>query len=475
MRYVRRLLLVLGIAGGLVTAAVLAPSGRTAPPPPRFSLAGLHKIKHVVVIMQENRSFDSYFGTFPGADGIPMSHGVPTVCNPDPARDRCQRPYHDRADVNAGGLHDANASTADVDGGLMDGFIREAESGSPLCASPDDPSCRTRVKPDVMGYHDGRDIPNYWTYAKDFVLQDHMHEPNASWSLPAHLFMVSEWSATCRVLLDASSCQNSLDQDAQRRALVAGGAPAAWPATHFDWTDLTYLLYKAHVNWRYYLDQGSQPDCADGAMTCAKVAQRVEVPGIWNPLPDFDTVHLDGQLNHIVPITDLSTDARSGHLPAVSWVVPNDVDSEHPPARVSTGQSYVTTLINTLMRSKDWDSTAIFLAWDDWGGFYDHQAPPRVDANGYGIAVPGLVISPYARQGYVDHQDLSFDAYVKFIEDDFLGGRRLDPRTDGRPDPRLDVRESAAQLGNLVADFDFTQRPRSPVLLPVHPRTDLTG
>ncbi|HEY8628056.1 MAG TPA: alkaline phosphatase family protein, partial [Gaiellaceae bacterium] len=127
---------------------------------------------------------------------------------------------------------------------------------------------------------------------------------------------------------------------------------------------------------------------------------------------------------------------------------------------------YVTKLVNAAMRGPEWKSTAIFLAWDDWGGFYDHVAPPRVDANGYGLRVPGIVISPYARKGLVDHQTLSFDAYVKFIEDDFLGGRRLDPKTDGRPDPRPNVRERASQLGNLVRDFDFSRQPRPPLLLP---------
>jgi hypothetical protein len=95
--------------------------------------------------------------------------------------------------------------------------------------------------------------------------------------------------------------------------------------------------------------------------------------------------------------------------------------------------------------------------------------PPDVDSDGYGLRVPSLVISPYARRGYIDHQVLSFDAYNKFIEDDFLNGARLDPKTDGRPDPRPDVREDAAVLGNLYADFDFSQRPRQPVLLPTHP------
>jgi phospholipase C len=144
-------------------------------------------------------------------------------------------------------------------------------------------------------------------------------------------------------------------------------------------------------------------------------------------------------------------------------------NSDHPPASIATGQAYVTNLINTIMKGPDWDSTAIFLAWDDWGGFYDNVAPPAVDANGYGLRVPALVISPYARKGYIDHQTLSFDAYNRFIEDDFLGGQRLDPSTDGRPDRRPTVRENVPVLGNLVQDFDFSQPPQPPVLLPTHP------
>jgi len=100
-------------------------------------------------------------------------------------------------------------------------------------------------------------------------------------------------------------------------------------------------------------------------------------------------------------------------------------------------------------------------------------APPAVDREGYGLRVPGLVISPYAKKGYVDHQTLSFDAYLKFIEDDFLGARRLDPKTDGRPDPRPNVRENVRTLGNLTNDFDFSQSPRAPLLLPANPKTDL--
>jgi phospholipase C len=159
----------------------------------------------------------------------------------------------------------------------------------------------------------------------------------------------------------------------------------------------------------------------------------------------------------------------------VSWVVPSNAVSEHPPNAVSFGQSYVTSLVNAVMKSPDWNSTAIFLAWDDWGGFYDHVVPPTVDQLGYGLRVPGIVISPYAKQGLVDHQTLSFDAYDKFIEDDFLHGQRIDPRTDGRPDPRPVVRENVKILGELTRDFDFNQKPRKPDVLPVHPKTSLTG
>ena len=153
----------------------------------------------------------------------------------------------------------------------------------------------------------------------------------------------------------------------------------------------------------------------------------------------------------------------------MSWVVPDQAHSDHPPANIHAGQSYVTNLINAVMKGPDWSSSAIILTWDDWGGFYDHMVPPYVDPNGYGIRVPSLVISPYARRGFIDHQTLSFDAFNKFIEDDFLGGQRLDPTTDGRPDPRPDVRDAQPHLGNLAEDFDFSQAPRPPMVLPLNP------
>src|SRR5258708_8526271 len=260
-----------------------------------------------------------------------------------------------------------------------------------------------------------------------------MFEPNASWSLPEHLFMVSEWSANC-TSDDPASCVN---------ALQSPGAPPDFhhpvvpgPAPHYAWTDLTYLLHNHGVSWAYYVATGLEPDTADDdEMATPRRLQNSRTPGIWNPLPFFATVRQDGELGNVKDLREFFVAAQSGTLPAVSWICPSSRVSEHPPSLVSVGQSYVTSLINAVMQGPDWSSTSIFLARYDWGGFYDHVVPPRVDRNGYGLRVPGVVISPYARAGFIDHQALRFDADVEFIEDDFPRGARLDPATDGRPDP----------------------------------------
>jgi phospholipase C len=228
------------------------------------------------------------------------------------------------------------------------------------------------------------------------------------------------------------------------------------------------------VSWRYYVFKGTEPDCeSDAKMSCKPVRQGPTTPGIWNPLPSFTDVHQDGQLSDIQSLNGFFRAATAGELPALSWIVPTNRVSEHPTKLVSAGQTYVSGLIDAIMQGPDWKSTAIFLTWDDWGGFYDQVVPPKVDQLGYGLRVPAIVISPYAKRGYIDHQTLSFDAYNRFVEDDFLNGQRLDPSTDGRPDPRPTVRDSVQVLGNLERDFNFRQRPRAPLLLPVCPRTDL--
>ena len=447
-------------------AASLACQGPGAAPSPGGG-AGIRAIKHVVVVMQENRSFDSYFGTFPGANGLPRKDGKFTTCVPDPARNACAKPYHDPNDLNGGGPHGTANGRADIDGGKMDGFVQQAESAPRGCYfGANDPSCSQKSIPDVMGYHDAREIPNYWAYAQNFVLQDEMFQPDLSWSLPSHLFLVSEWSAVCKARNDPESCVN----DTETAAPPPDFGPGPHRPPNYAWTDLTELLHQHRVSWKYYVAEGTEPDCEDDEAVCPPVRQQAGTPGIWNPLPWFTTVQQNGELGNIQEVRHLYADARAGTLPQVSWVTPNGENSEHPPGLVSAGQAYVTGLVNAIMQGPDWSSTAIFISWDDWGGFYDHVRPPVVDENGYGLRVPGLVVSPYAKKGFVDHQTLSFDAYDKFIEDVFLGGSRIDPRTDGRPDPRPTVRENVPLLGDLARDFDFSQPPRRPLVLDPRPK-----
>ena len=178
-----------------------------------------------------------------------------------------------------------------------------------------------------MGYHDRREIPNYWRYARDFVLQDHLFEPVTSWSLPQHLFMVSEWSAKCPDAGDPMSCLNTLSIDDP-------GASKNPRRTDYAWTDLTFLLHANNVSWAYYVMRGTQPDCADGDVAdCGGIVQKSTTPSIWNVLPSFDTVKEDGELGNIKDLGDFYDAARNGTLANVVWICPAIRYSEHPLAR----------------------------------------------------------------------------------------------------------------------------------------------
>ena len=449
--------------------ATAAPAPTDALPPPPPKLGGFDNLEHLVFIVQENRSFDHYFGTFPGARGIPMEDGRPSVCVPDPVLGRCVRPYHDRTLRQEGGPHGHVHSRKDVNGGRMDGFVRTFVEGPNRCGDRRDaPSCQDDLgpqgQPDVMGYLTKREIPNYWRYAKRFVLQDRFFAPADSWTLPAHLFLVSGWAASCEDPRDPMSCRSDLELegvvDRQRR----GNHPAI-----YAWTDITYLLTREGVSWAYYVGDDT---CLDTDDACQRKERR-GTPPAQNPLPSFTTVHEQRTHDRIQTHGEYFRAVEDGTLPTVSWVMPSGRNSEHPGngAPVTRGQAHVTRVINAIMRSPLWYRTAIFLTWDDWGGFYDHLRPPRVDENGYGIRVPGLLISPWARGGTIDGQVLTFDAYLKLIEDLYLDGQRLDPETDGRPDSRPTVREEVGILGDLRREFDFDRDPIPPLILDPTPRT----
>jgi phospholipase C len=450
-------------------------------------------IQHVIVIMQENRSFDHYFGTFPGADGIPTGTCIPL--DPTQAAGPCVAPFHSLLDVNAGGPHSAGDAQKDLNDGVtqadLNGFIlsqhQAATSSKNRCKlHPDNPECAGNklgeIQHDAVSYHTDQEIPNYWAYAKNFVLQDHLFEGVRSWSLPSHLELASLWTATCTKQTQASTC-------------VTSPSPTK-PSRHttYPWVSLFQLLDSQNVAWKYYLSQGTEPDCEDGAMNCADTAQSNNVPSIWNPVPFFGYVKAQPQTYlpaHVQDVSNFFVDLAHGQLPAVSWVVPNNTVSEHPPAGITTGMEYVTGLVNAVMASPYWRSTVIYIAWDDWGGFYDHVVPPNVDdastsrtpIEGYGLRVPGIMISAWARPHTIDHAIYSFDAYATLIENLFLGGTRLSPSALGNPDNRPDLRDAltsvkllgggTAPVGDLMSEFDFTQSPLPPLILPTDIPTGL--
>ena len=371
--------------------------------------------------MQENRSFDSYFGTYPGANGIPQ--GISFI---DPHDGTTVTPYHDTNDINLGGPHGWDNAQADIDSGKMDGFLTQAYKGLNANGTPLAPNTTPGHNPkDVMGYHDYHEIPNYWNYARLYVLQDNLFESVASYSLPAHLYMLAAQSGGYT------------------------GYKQTQPST-YNFPEITELLTAANIDWKYYVTSGKLPDTEDEHVvgTQSQEQQNPDKYTFWNPLPAFPKVQNDPSLRmRLQGTSQFYKDAANGNLPQVSWVIPSSAVSEHPPAGVREGMAYVTGLINAIMNSPEWYSTAIFVSWDDWGGFYDHVAPPKIDQYGLGIRVPGLVISPYAKQGYIDHKTYSFESWLRIVEERF----------DVNP---LTARDTNAL--DMLDAFDFTQNPRPP-------------
>ena len=411
-----------GVTPRPVTTAELQANGGGSIPgrPP-----GLEKIDHFVFIVQENRSFDHYFGTYPGADGIPQGTSLPGFLGRQVAS------YHDTSLQNRGGPHGWEAAQADIDGGQMDGFLKQ--SWSSIALSP--PINSAAGNPDdVMGYHDYHEIPNYWDYANLYVLQDHMYESVASYTLPSHLYMLAGQSGG-----------------------YVGGLFVPVPRS-YSFPEITQLLKNTDIDWKYYVREGREGDTEDDDLV-GMSADETQAPKIYtnkNPLPAFPAVRDDlSQWNRLVSTDQFYVDTKAGRLPQVSWVIPSDDVSEHPPSNIADGMAYVTGVVNAVMNSPDWNHTAIFIAWDDWGGFYDHVMPPKVDQYGLGLRVPGLIISPYAKHGYIDHQETSFESWLKLVEERF-GVQSLTARD--------------TQAYDMIDSFDFTQAPRKPVILKATPQ-----
>jgi phospholipase C len=415
-------------------------------------------IKHFITLMQENHSFDNYFGTYPGANGIPKDLCMPVdpraefqmggrlwrygdreefkrflnrtrdetgynfwaEANPDDAarvlgdarygkaRGGCIPPFRigDKPVQDLG--HSQRVFDDQYAGGRMDGFVHAIERDI------------GRVDPNVMGYYDDRDLPYYWNIADEFVLFDRFFTSSTGGSVRNHMYWVS-------------GSPGNYESD----TIPVGGFDDI--PTIFD------RLEEKGISWKFYVqnyDPGinfRHPGSGD------RGAQLV-----WVPLLNYARFVDDPRLSrHIVDMEEFHRDLENGTLPAVSYLVPSG-SSEHPPGSIQSGQRFVRSLINALMRSSAWSTSAFNWTYDDWGGFYDHVPPPQVDRFGYGFRAPALLVSPYARRGHVDSTTLDFTSYLKFIQENW----GLEP-----------LAERDRKANSIVGAFDFDQPPREAELV----------
>lgn len=384
-----------------IAPAARGADGPVGPPPAT-------PIEHFVFLFQENHSFDNYFGTRKGVDGIPAGVCMPRAPG---VTKGCVRPYW----LGDSGITDLGHSEADHEAqardGAMDGFVWASEKNG-------------KDGRQAMGFYDDRDLPFYWNVADEYVLFDRFFSSSRSGSIRNHMYAVA-------------------------------GAPGATGKyeriPEEGWGDLPTIfdrLEEKGVSWKFYVEN------YDPTITWRTRADEKDVDRgaqvIWVPLLAYARYVDDPRLSsHIVDMDQFYIDAATGNLPAVSYVAPSG-NSEHPPGSIRAGQRLVRGLIGQLMRSPHWDSSAFLWSYDDWGGWYDHVLPPQVDSFGYGFRVPALLVSPYARRGYVDSTELDFTSILKFIEENW----HLQP-----------LAERDAQASSFVGAFDFTAPPRAPVIL----------
>jgi phospholipase C len=394
-------------------------------------------IKHVVFLVKENRTFDNYFGTYPGADGATSGKTLEGKTVPlKPAPD--VQPH----DIT----HGFNAGILSIDGGKMDGF------NSILYGT------------DLSGYDQfsRSHLPHYWAYADHFVLADRFFTSMYGPTTPEHLYTVAAQdngivdnpqnintsTGVPTMCDDPAETAPAFDKNltpAQVQQIkfwedhVQGHYPDyVFKIAHFWHTQrmcfniktLPDELTKAHVTWKYYSNHDD----------------------IMNALQAIKHVRYGPEWQHVVPPESFLTDAKKGALPAVSWINPPESYNEHPGGGVSVcaGENWTVQYMNAIMHSKAWPTTAVIIAWDDFGGFYDHVAPPHFDVLGLGPRAPALIVSPWTRTGssatggYIDHTTYEFSSVLRFIEDMF----HL---------PAMTLRDK--QADPLTGAFDFKDKP----------------
>jgi phospholipase C len=369
-------------------------------------------------MIQENRSFDNFFATYPGADGTTSgkTHDGKTV------------PLKEAGLIATDMDHRWQAFVTEYDGGKMDGFdlIHFGALGgqAPAGLYP-----YQYVKPS--------DIAPYWTMAKQYVLADHMFETESSGSFIGHQDLIAGGTSISRTQslvnyptktpwgCDAPNGTKTSLLNVKREVLQDAGP---FPCMHYP--TLRDSLDGGSVSWKYYAPPFDT------------------IGDIWTAFDAIDAVRNGPEWNTNIsaPETTIFKDISKGKLPAVSWLIPDFQNSDHPGHGVTGGPSWVAQVVNAIGGNADlWKSTAVIVVWDDWGGFYDHATPPQLDYEGLGFRVPMLVVSAYAKKGYVSHTQYEFGSILRFVEDNW-GLPRIGT-TDGRANSIVDV-------------FDFKQPPR---------------
>lgn len=375
------------------------------------------RIKHVIIVVQENRSFDNLFAGYPGAETTTtgtLHDGTRVTLRPVP--------LEDGRDIG----HFHYSFEAAYNGGKLDGFDLEQGYGiingvySVIPGS--DPTL-------PYAYVTAAETAPYRQLAARYTLSDRNFESNSGPSYPAHQYLIAGQSADADEVPTVAPWGCDAPPGTVVPLLAPDGSDTTGVTPCFDYATLADRMDAAGVSWRYY----TPPLRAQSGSTFSA----------------FDAIrHIrygnDWATDEINPETQILSDLSNGTLPQVSWVIPSFPNSDHPLARSNTGPSWVASIVNAVGASSYWSSTAIFVVWDDWGGWYDHVAPPPVDRMGLGFRVPLLVVSPYAKHGYVSHVQHEFGSILRFTEETFAL-------------PTLGTRDAVSD--DLRDCFDFSQTP----------------
>jgi len=397
--------------------------------------AGSIPLDHIVIVMMENHVYDNYFGTYClvvgpycSVNGSGLPPGICVPLYPSNPSLGCQRPYlNPIANLTMGGLLPHSWSTAHTsyDNGSNDGFY-----------------LAERKELSTFSYYDGTEIPSYWSLAQQYGLGDNFYASVLSDSRPNHWFLVAGGAPQ-------SGIQGGLLRGSNYSQLTP------FDETYLNQSNATPTivdqLINSSVTWKYYDWNLSAVGYAKATSPSATIAGPGSAFDFWNPLAAKASSYRAPIVSHMVDYGQFNTDAMAGRLPNVSWVIPRSGFSDHPPANLTAGENFITGIVNAVAQGPQWNRTAIFVTWDDYGGFYDHMPPPPLDANGVSMRVPLLVIGPYVRQNYISHHFEYFDSLLRFVEWRF----HLNPITD---------RDAFAPVP--LEYFDFNATPRPPMLAP---------